>query len=69
MGCSFSGLNELKSKPINVYGMMRLTFLPNAHCNCQTYFYNDKKTNTPTVTNKATNPCEHTPTDSLALHC
>ena len=49
--------------------MMRLTFLPNAHYNCQTYFYNDKKTNTPTVTNKATNPCEHTPTDSLAFHC
>ena len=68
MECSFSGLNELKSKPKNVYGMMRLTFLPNAHCNCQTYFYNDKKTNTPIVTNKATNPCEHTPPDSLAFH-
>ena len=62
MGCLFSGLNELKSKPRNVYGMMCLTFLPNAHCNCQTYLYNDKKTNTPTVTNKATNPHEHTPT-------
>ena len=35
--------------------MMRLTFLPNAHCNFQKYFYNDKKTNTPTITNKATN--------------
>ena len=42
-----------QSKPRTVYEMMRLTFLPNAHCNCQTYFYNDKKTNTPTVTNKA----------------
>ena len=68
MGCSFSGLNELKSKPRNVYGMMRFTFLPNAHCNCQTYFYNDKKTNTPTITNKATISCEHTPTNSLAFH-
>ena len=48
--------------------MMHLTFLPNAHCNCQTYFYNVKKTNTPTVTNKATNPREHTPTDSLGFH-
>ena len=28
MGCSFFGLNELKSKPRNVYEMMRLTFLP-----------------------------------------
>ena len=43
-----------QSKARNVYEMMRLTFLPNAHCNCQKYFYNDKKTNTPTVTNKAT---------------
>ena len=66
MGCSFSRLNELKSKLRIVYGMMRLTFLPNVYCNYQTYFYNDKKTNTPTV--KATYPCEHTPIDSLAFH-
>ena len=68
MRCSFSRLNELKSKLRNVYKMMRLMFLPNAHCNCQTYFSNDKKTNTPIVTNKTTNPHEHTPTDSLAFH-
>ena len=58
-------IQKKKKKPRNVH----LTFLPNAHCNCQTYFYNDKKTNTPTVTNKATNPCEHTLMDSLAFHC
>ena len=49
-----SSSSSSQSKPKNVYEMMRLTFLPNAHCNCQKYFYNDKKTNTPTVTNKAT---------------